>query len=749
MWKAFGRNRTTVTCWFCNEPTQLPPTSSSPSSSPSPHQTPQTPQDWHCTKCDNQNTLDAHGHIVDSRAEMYSEPPPRPPRQPPAAQQSLAEQVFCSACQRNQELVCQILAAYLPDEDDPEYGDRADNAEEYAGQLRRRYPLVCRACQVRVDRRLQQQAQWVYRRELASALQRSARAKRLAARILRPQPTLRRKWAVLMWVLCALVALVACPVATWAVYLGAYAGVVPLPVLAGAGLLALAALTFLSRLVNPLWLYIACSPGMRAAGLPMYRRRVAQLAFLRLLAACLLLLPAAAPHVLAWPVLAAADLALCWLAASNLRTHSGRRRPNHSSGASLAPKGSKAAARDGFFAAGKDSTTPGDAQLALASLQNLSFGVSEANRDQDDSFSGLDLAAARSSAGSSPWAARASARRRAIGNRRRLDTGDSSGDDNNGNNANESTFGADIMAGLNTLSVGSQRKLTRAASAHRDADPQSMDVDPVSSLLSGSSFMLSGATGKHSATAAGSAEQPPRPFVPKYFNRQHTTGLETKMSSFSLNDSDDDNNADDGSYQGILGSTAMDSWLLGILHRRGSLLLRSTAAIGLFAATVLLGSRLPMWLLWVARVGLAAAVAAAVLFSSTPAGFEQNTGRVGDVIRHLDRHREAQNKGWLGQPLMRRILGCTLLMGLVGIPAVFIAMPCQHPALEVGVAEDMVAFGLSLLPLRRWALARQMAGDVFRSALCRMVLPDVARLPPVLIQLDCVVELACLVFILL
>ncbi|KAI7824545.1 hypothetical protein BX661DRAFT_185511, partial [Kickxella alabastrina] len=692
MWKAFGHNRTT------------------PSNSPSPHQTPQTPQDWHCTKCDSQNTLDAHGHIVDSRAEMYNEPPPRPPRQLPATQQSLAEQVFCSACQRNQELVCQILAARSG------VRDRADNAEEYAGQLRKRYPLVCRACQVRVDRRLQQQAH---------ALQRSARAKRLAARILRPQPTLRRKWAVLMWVLCALVALFACPMATWAVYLGAYAGVVPLPVLAGAGLLALAVLTFLSRLVNPLWLYIACNPGMRAAGLPMYRRRVAQLALLRLLAACLLLL-ATAPHVLAWPVLAAADLALCWLAASNLRTHSGRRQPpHHSSGASLMPKGSKAAARDSSFAAGKDSMTPGDAQLALASLQNLSFGVSETNRDQDDSFSGLDLAAARSSAGSSPWAARTSIRRRAIGNRRRLDTGDSSGDDNNANNANESAFGADIMAGLNTLSVGSQRKLTRAASAHRDADPQSMDVDPVSSLLSGSSFMPSGVTGKHSATAAGSAEQPPQPFVPKYFNRQHTTGLETKMSSFSLNDSDDDNNADDGSYQGILGNTAMDSWLLGILHRQGSFLLRSTAAIGLFAATVLLGSRLPMWLLWVARVGLAAAVAATVLFSSTTAGFEQNTGRIGDVIRHLDCHRQAQNKGWIGQPLMHRIW----------------AAPCSWACWRCRRHGGLWLFPA---PLRRWALARQMAGDVFRSALCRMVLPDIAWLPPVLIQLDCVVELACL-----
>ncbi|KAJ2738984.1 hypothetical protein H4R23_000778 [Coemansia sp. Cherry 401B] len=69
------------------------------------------------------------------------------------------QQLFCSSCQRNQELICQILSAYLPDEDDPEYQDRYEHAEEYEQSLKRRYPVVCRLCQVKVDQRLQQQSQ--------------------------------------------------------------------------------------------------------------------------------------------------------------------------------------------------------------------------------------------------------------------------------------------------------------------------------------------------------------------------------------------------------------------------------------------------------------------------------------------------------------------------------------------------------------------------------------------------------------
>ncbi|KAJ2327186.1 hypothetical protein GGI00_004532, partial [Coemansia sp. RSA 2681] len=183
MWSVFSSGQTTVTCWFCNEKTQLPHSGNGSDNK----------LDWHCHRCDNQNTVDGSGNIVDSRAEMYQESPlPRRLHLAGASGRrsgsSQKEQVFCSTCQRNQELVCQILSAYLPDEDDPEYDYRAQHAEDYARSLKKRYPLVCRACQSKVDDKLQQQAQWIYRRELASALQRSERARKHAP-LMQPQPT--------------------------------------------------------------------------------------------------------------------------------------------------------------------------------------------------------------------------------------------------------------------------------------------------------------------------------------------------------------------------------------------------------------------------------------------------------------------------------------------------------------------------------------------------------------------------------
>ncbi|KAJ2232384.1 hypothetical protein GGI13_008892, partial [Coemansia sp. RSA 455] len=132
MWSVFSNGQTTVTCWFCNEKTRLSPSENGTTNK----------LDWHCDKCDNQNTVDANGNIVDSRAEMYQESPlPRRLHLAGNSGNSQRVQVFCSTCQRNQELVCQILSAYLPDEDDPEYSHRVENSEDYARSLKRRYPL--------------------------------------------------------------------------------------------------------------------------------------------------------------------------------------------------------------------------------------------------------------------------------------------------------------------------------------------------------------------------------------------------------------------------------------------------------------------------------------------------------------------------------------------------------------------------------------------------------------------------------
>ncbi|KAJ1729821.1 hypothetical protein LPJ61_003332, partial [Coemansia biformis] len=182
MWSALTGGRSAVTCWFCHERTRLPRSAADAD----------TKNDWHCSSCGNRNAFDAHGNLVDAWPEMYRETPLASRSRPAAHGELGAGAAFCPSCQRNQELVCQMLAAYLPDEDDPDYQSRFAQADEYARSLKRRYPLVCRKCQVRVDERLQQQAQWMYRRELGSALRRSENARSQPAHVL---PSLRRRRA--------------------------------------------------------------------------------------------------------------------------------------------------------------------------------------------------------------------------------------------------------------------------------------------------------------------------------------------------------------------------------------------------------------------------------------------------------------------------------------------------------------------------------------------------------------------------
>ncbi|KAJ1960119.1 hypothetical protein GGI12_003976 [Dipsacomyces acuminosporus] len=107
---------------------------------------------------------------------MFRESPlpnTRSPAAPASSELRYSPNVFCDTCQRNQELVRQILSEYLPDEDENEYAFRVGRLDEYEQSVRRRYPVVCRSCQSKVDERLQRQAQWMCRKELASALKRS------------------------------------------------------------------------------------------------------------------------------------------------------------------------------------------------------------------------------------------------------------------------------------------------------------------------------------------------------------------------------------------------------------------------------------------------------------------------------------------------------------------------------------------------------------------------------------------------
>ena len=63
----------------------------------------------------------------------------------------VSEDLFCGACQRNQTLLTNILAEYLPDEDDPKYEAFLASYDAYKKELEDRYPQVCATCLPRVQ----------------------------------------------------------------------------------------------------------------------------------------------------------------------------------------------------------------------------------------------------------------------------------------------------------------------------------------------------------------------------------------------------------------------------------------------------------------------------------------------------------------------------------------------------------------------------------------------------------------------
>ncbi|KAJ1994742.1 hypothetical protein GGI25_001399 [Coemansia spiralis] len=618
MWSVFqGSGRTTATCWFCHETTQLKPS--------------ETKHNWNCSKCDNQNTLDAAGNIIDSRVEMYQESPLPLPRRLPGYENDKgtgSAQVFCSACQRNQELVCQILAAYLPEDDDPEYEYRIEHAEEYAQSLRRRYPLVCRSCQAKVDERLQQQAQWMCRRELANALKRSESARKYAPRI-QPQPTLRRKRLVVAWIVCALFGLLGCPVTMWLWYTfviyntsAAWSNILRFGI-AGT---ALAVLTYFSRLLNPLWLYIAYNPGMRITGLPLYKRRLVRLSVLRFFAVGL---QAVSRNFFIWIVVVLYDLTLSWLAVKNIRAYSGLR-PRSRQGTSQGSKENNFLNQNNY----EGTTASEPLNVPLSSFKSLSFGASEVNMDQDDDLIGSEAVGLLES---DRW------RRRSLAANRRRDkplNAESSGDDET------SAVNTEIVSGLDTLSFGMQKQ---TGFLGRERSSEQMDVDVLSAMMGGESAASNRQKSQSEITASNttsnSSTMQPRPFEPFKFRRDVDTGLETKLSAFSL----DDKYIDDGSYQGLLGSSSMDRKLLGIVQHVFSLrVLAGTSVL----VSWLAGTHVPLWSIWAVRATLIAALAAAI-FARTQ--FQQNTGRREAVVT------PSQKLLWIAG-------GSALLLLLAGIP---------------------------------------------------------------------------------
>ncbi|KAH7085136.1 Ima1 N-terminal domain-containing protein [Paraphoma chrysanthemicola] len=181
--------RRRIRCHYCNQQ--------------SPDTVTQMPRRFHCPHCDATNYYDKLGNLTDPPAQVTAAVQPTsfhqiPSRSPSPVMSAAPESPFCSTCERNQALVQNLIAEYLPEEDDPKYAEYEAGYENYRVELEQRYPQVCVACEARVNEQIQKAGYAARADHVRRIMERSER-KRTAAKSARQAWTLRlislAKWA--------------------------------------------------------------------------------------------------------------------------------------------------------------------------------------------------------------------------------------------------------------------------------------------------------------------------------------------------------------------------------------------------------------------------------------------------------------------------------------------------------------------------------------------------------------------------
>lgn len=113
---------------------------------------------WQCENCEAVNYLDENGQITDPPAIQTPKAPVQYAHTVSRATSpelgSPDETLFCQACQKNQYLLTQALAEYLPPQNDPKYAEYETSISQYRRSLEERYPQVCVNCAPRVRQRI-------------------------------------------------------------------------------------------------------------------------------------------------------------------------------------------------------------------------------------------------------------------------------------------------------------------------------------------------------------------------------------------------------------------------------------------------------------------------------------------------------------------------------------------------------------------------------------------------------------------
>jgi len=175
----------------------------------------QIPKTYHCPHCDAVNHFDQvifpvyktptkqalqltyfqRGNITDPPIEEIATAPATSfqymrSRSPTPAMQAPVDDIFCDMCQRNQTLYTNLLAEFIPEEDDPEYEKYLAAYDDYKVELEIRYPQVCQACLPRVQDQIRN-ANHVARADNLARIMEASKEKRTIVQTARQAWTLR------------------------------------------------------------------------------------------------------------------------------------------------------------------------------------------------------------------------------------------------------------------------------------------------------------------------------------------------------------------------------------------------------------------------------------------------------------------------------------------------------------------------------------------------------------------------------
>ncbi|KAG5438968.1 hypothetical protein PCANB_002298 [Pneumocystis canis] len=111
-------------------------------------------KEWICPKCQEKNYLDDKGNIIDVPSHIVNAKNHSNIRYTTSSSKSIESSPFCQTCIKNHSFIVNVLASYLPPEDDPDYRVYLFALPSYRAFLEEQYPMVCDLCSSRVQEHL-------------------------------------------------------------------------------------------------------------------------------------------------------------------------------------------------------------------------------------------------------------------------------------------------------------------------------------------------------------------------------------------------------------------------------------------------------------------------------------------------------------------------------------------------------------------------------------------------------------------